>query len=313
MALSGIPLSTLRIVFNEKGNVLAAKSDQFKNKSPDHEHQINMEISKDTIPQLAQYVGLSKKIFYKTSYAETDEKKKTDYQAIQIICKVMLSVNKSLPGFQKVSSKAEIINSNIPTIYNELIPNAQKAIFENLMKDPIINANVMEITRRSKLFALLRQGGLPEEKIKALKVNPAAMRELYMKYRQQLVVEDIDWFTDPEAKAVLIEQAEKKDMSIFFYFGYAPFKFEFGAKNRAYVEPRTLKKLNDKLNEPLKTGDDFLQAFNNSTSTIGAGLGLSLTKICIHEIVAECGATSVASYENDSKGMLVMNVSLDLH
>jgi hypothetical protein len=304
--------STVHIIFNEKGNLFAAKMDQFKNKSPDHEHRISIDISSENIQQMAQYIGLSRKILYKTSYGETDERKKTDYMAIQLICRVMLSVHKGLPGFQKVSAKANVINNNIPTIYNELIPNAQKAIFENLMKDPIINANVTEKARRSKLFALLRQNACPEEKISALKMNPQALRELYLRYRQQLAVEDIDWFTDPDSRMELIQEAEKREMSIFFYFGYAPFLFEFGAKNKAYVEPRTLKKLNDKLAEPIKMGEDFLQAFNNSTSKIGAGLGLNLTRICIEEIATEIGTSAKAIYENDSKGMLIMNVSFDL-
>ena len=304
--------ATLELVFTEKGNLIAQKNDQFKNKGPGFEHPVSLPITTDNIVTIAKYVGLCSQINYITSYGESSEKRKRDYQAIQLLCKIVLSVNAKTAGFERIRNKADIINDTIPTIYNELVPNAQKAICENLMKDHSISTEIVEKVKIAKLLNMLREKGFPEDKIAQLKTNKSQMTDLYLKYRQQIVVEDIDWFTDLEAREEIIHYAERKNMKIAFFFRYGPNDFAFGAKNRAYVDPRNLKQLNDRLNEPARTGEDLIAAFNNTTSKIGAGLGLDLTKACLENIREECACKISAKYENDSTGMLIMTINLNL-
>ena len=302
----------LEIVFNDAGNAWAQKQVQFRNKAPDFEHPLPLEVTPGNIIEIGKFVSLGRQINYRTSYGETPEKRKTDYYAIQMLCKIVLSVNSRLRGFEKIYKKADVINSTIPAIYNELVPNAQKAICENLMKDHAIQSDIIERVKMAKLFKILKERGVDDSKLELLKSNKTMMTELYLKYRQQIVVEDIDWFTDQEAREEIIRQAERRNMKIVFFFRYEPGYFAFGAKNKAYVDPRTLKALNDRLSEPARTGDALIEAFNNSSSKIGAGLGLDLTKACIENISEECGVKVNAKYENDPTGMLVMTISLQL-
>jgi hypothetical protein len=304
--------ATLELVFTEKGNLIAQKNDQFKNKGPEFEHPVSLPVTPENIVAIGQYVSLCRQINYITSYGETSEKRKRDYQSIQLLCKIVLSVNSKLAGFEKIRNKADVINDTIPTIYNELVPNAQKAICENLMKDHSIKTEIVEKVKIAKLLNMLREKGFPDDKIALLKTNKSQLTDLYLKYRQQIVVEDIDWFTDREAREEIIHYAERKNMKIAFFFKYGPNQFSFGAKNRAYVDSRALKTLNDRLNEPARTGEDLIAAFNNTTSKIGAGLGLDLTKACLENIRSECGCAISAKYENDTTGMLVMTINLDL-
>lgn len=305
-------LSLIEVIFSEKGNILAQKSEKFRNKDADFAHPIRIALTKENVAQIGKYVSLAKQINYVTSYGETGEERIRDYEAIRLLCKIILSANRNLPGFSSLYEKAEIINANIPTIYNELIPNAQKAICENLMKDEVLKKQIIEKTKIAKILNMLKEKGVDDAKIEALKTNKQYISGLMLKYRSQITVDDSDWYSDEETRAEIIEEAKKRRMKILFFFRYSSGEFVFGAKNRAYVDPRTLKKLNEKLQEPTKTGEDFLQVFQNSTSKIGAGLGLDLTKVCIENIEEECGASSHALYENDSHGNLIMTITLTL-
>jgi hypothetical protein len=302
----------IEIVFNQAGNVWAQKQVQFRNKAPDFEHPVELMVVPGNVIDIGKFISIGRQINYRTSYGESADKRKADYQAIQLLCKIVLSVNSKMPGFEKIYQKADTINDNIPTIYNELVPNAQKAICENLMKDHAIKTDIVERVKIAKLLNLMKEKGVDESKIALLRANKTQMTELYLKYRQQIVIEDIDWFTDREARDEIIRQAEHKNMKILFFFRYEAGRFEFGAKNKAFVDIRTLKLLNDRLNEPARTGLDLVEAFHNSTSRIGAGLGLDLTKACLENIREECGVKTSARYENDASGMLVMTITLDL-
>lgn len=302
-------ISTIEVIFNDKGNILAQKSVQFRNKSPDFEHPVKIELSNDNVAQIGKYIQLSRQINYVTSYGETDEKRNKDYEAIKLLCKIILSINKNMLGFEKIHNKAKIINSNIPAIYNELISNAQKSICENLMKDPSIRNDILEKTQEAIILNSLRDKGVEEEKINAIKKNKQHMKSLLLKHKSQITVNDIDWYSDLEAREKLIKEAIKRDMKTVFFIRYEPYYFKIGSKNKAYVDPRVLKQLNDKLNEPTKKGEDLINAFKASSSTIGAGLGIDLTKICIENLEEECDLKATATYENDSKGMLVMTIS----
>ena len=153
---------TIEVIFSEKGNILAQKSAQFRNKSPDFAHPIKIKLSNDNIAQIGKYVQLSRQINYVTSYGETDEKRDRDYEAIKLLCKIILSINKDMPGFEKIYNKAKIINSNIPAIYNELISNAQKSICENLMKDAAIRNDILGKIQKTVILNLLRDKGVEE-------------------------------------------------------------------------------------------------------------------------------------------------------
>jgi len=305
-------LSTIEVIFNKQGNKLAQQNPQFRNKDPEFAHPIKIEISKNNISEIGKYVGLAKQINYVTSYGEDEATRNHEYKAIKLLCKIIISVNKTMAGFDKIYNKADVINSNIPTIYNEIIPNAQKAICENLMKDAGIRNTVTDKIRESHLLNLLKEKGLNNEKIKLIKENRSQLRALLLKYKKQIEVLDPDWYSDMAARRELIREAQKKQMKIFFYFSYRPYHFEFGAKNKAYVDPRILKELNTRLKEPIKEGVDFINAFKASESRIGAGLGLDLTKICINNIEEECNVTATAKYENDDSGMLIMSIDLSL-
>ena len=302
----------VKAIFNDKGNILAQKSAQFRNKSQDFEHSLKMELSNNNIGQIGKYVSLCKQINFITSFGETDEKRNRDYNAIKLLCKIILSVNKNLKGFEKIYDKAEIINHNIPVIYNELISNAQKAVCENLMKDPTIKNNIVLKTQETKLLNLLRDQGVGEEKINILKNNKPQMSRLLLQNKSQINIDDIDWYTDLEAREEIIKEAIARDIHVIFFIRYIPHFFEIGAKNKAYVAPILLKGLNDRLNAPIRRGEDLVKAFEKSTSNIGAGLGIDLTKICIENIEEECDVKANARYENDSKGMLIMTISFNL-
>lgn len=278
----------------------------------DYSKNIEIDLSPENITQIAKYVKLSKRISYFTSYGGNDEAKLRDYEAIKLLCKIILSVNKNTPGFEKIYNKAEIINSNIPTIYNELVPNAQKAIFENLMKDQNLKTEIIEKIQKEKILNILKEKGVEEEKINLIKNSQQHLRNLYLKYRKQIVITDAEWFDDINTRHELIQHALKKDMKIAFFFSFKPLAFEFGTMNRAYVDPIVLKELNYKLDEPVRKGADLINLFNVSDSKIGAGLGIHLTKICIENIVEECNINAHAKYENNSKGMLIMTISLNL-
>ncbi len=305
-------ISTIEVIFNDKGNILAQKSVQFRNKSPDFEHPVKIELSNDNVAQIGKYIQLSRQINYVTSYGETDEKRNKDYEAIKLLCKIILSINKNMLGFEKIHNKAKIINSNIPAIYNELISNAQKAVCENLMKDPTIKNNIVLKTQETKLLNLLRDQGVGEEKINILKNNKPQMSRLLLQNKSQINIDDIDWYTDLEAREEIIKEAIARDIHVIFFIRYIPHFFEIGAKNKAYVAPILLKGLNDRLNAPIRRGEDLVKAFEKSTSNIGAGLGIDLTKICIENIEEECDVKANARYENDSKGMLIMTISFNL-
>lgn len=310
---SSSDISTIEVIFSEKGNILAQKSAQFRNKSSDFEHPIKIKLSNDNVAQIGKYVQLGCQINYVTSYGETDEKRNKDYDAIKLLCKIILSINKNMPGFEKIYNKAKIINSNIPTIYNELISNAQKSIYENLMKDTAIRNVIFGKIQETMILDLLRDKGVEKEKIDMIKNNKQHMKGLLLKYKNQITVNDIDWYSDLEAREELIHEAIKRDMKIVFFIRYEPYYFKIGSKNKAYMAPRILKQLNDRLKEPIRKGEDLINAFKASSSKIGAGLGIDLTKICIENIEEECNVKANAEYENDSKGMLVMTISFLLN
>lgn len=305
-------LSTIEVVFNDQGNKVAQNSPQFKNKNADFEHPVKLDLSVNNIGQIAKYVTLGQQINYITSYGGTDAERAKDYEAIKLLCKIVLSVNKDKPGFEKVYNKAAIINANIPTIYNELIPNAQKAICENLMKDETIHRKAKELIYKEKILRMLKKKGVHEDYIGLLNSNTLQMKSIILKYRSQVEVNDSDWYSDEDARAVIIEEARKRNLKIAFYFKFSNYRFEIGAMNKAYVDPMILKSLNQKLMLPVRDGQDLINAFEASTSSIGAGLGLDLTKICIKDIEDNCNVKAYAKYENDHHGMLIMSIRLNL-
>ncbi len=264
----------LHFTLSKTGYHALQKYPKFRNQDLDREYAEELPLDSK---QANAFFQLSRRIRYYTSYSVTAEQKHHDRKVIKYLCRRLITMNKARQGYELHRKLPDDLSGYLLPIFSELVINAQKAVFEELLKEQVVENTV--IKAYTDRF-----------------MNPPDNRA--------------NWVKDDKVRLILSLIAQKMNMLVSAFFEQSPTMFCFGLQNNSFLNYRTQKILNDRVQESIREGSSIVENYVENERNMGAGIGLILARQSIEELAKEADIYWDLRPERTEEKSAIMKIEL---
>ncbi|HMB00018.1 MAG TPA: hypothetical protein VKS21_03425 [Spirochaetota bacterium] len=117
-----------------------------------------------------------------------------------------------------------------------------------------------------------------------------------------------DYYLNQQIRAKLVNYARSKGKECLVKFIYSQNKFTIAISNNTYMNFAAQKNLENRANKGLKEGSSIAEQCKNDNNSIGAGIGLTMSKAILDGITKDTDASYKFGPEKDPNGYSIMKI-----